>query len=296
MRRTRTAVVLVLPFVLAACGSTARRVPAEAPTTPTVPATSTTEVGPEKSFAAARFSRSTVVTNRWFPLTPGTQYVYEGQTAEGGKTIPHRVVFTVTDLTKVVEGVRNVVIWDRDFTAGKLEETELAFFAQADDGTIWHFGQYPEVYENGRFAEAPAWVYPLEDSRPGITIKAEPRPGAPSYSQGWGPAVGWNDRARVHQTGQRVCVRTGCYSDVLVTDEYSEAEPGAHQLKFYAPGVGNIRVGWSGTDKTRETLELVKIIELDPRQLAEVRREALALEQRAYRTSKNVYAHTAPLR
>jgi hypothetical protein len=153
----------------------------------TVQATSTTEAGSEKGFAAARFSRPTVVTNRWFPLTPGTQFVYEGQTVEGGKSIPHRVVFTVTDLTKMVEGVRNVVIWDRDFTAGTLEETELAFFAQADDGTIWHFGQYPEVYQNGKFTEAPAWVYPREDSRPGITVKAEPRPGAPSYSQGWGP-------------------------------------------------------------------------------------------------------------
>jgi hypothetical protein len=296
MRRTRTAVVLVLPFVLAACGSTARRVPADAPPTPTVQPTSATEVGPEKGFAAARFSRSADVTNRWFPLTPGTQFIYEGQTVEGGKSIPHRVVFTVTDLTKMVEGVRNVVIWDRDFTAGTLEETELAFFAQADDGTIWHFGQYPEVYQDGKFTEAPAWVYPREDSRPGITVKAEPRPGAPSYSQGWGPAVGWNDRARVHQTGQHVCVRTGCYSDVLVTDEYSQAEPGAHQLKFYAPGVGNIKVGWAGTDKTRETLELVKIVKLDPRQLAEVRREALALERRAYRISTNVYAHTAPMR
>jgi hypothetical protein len=40
----------------------------------------------------------------------------------------------------------------------------------------------------------------------------------------------------------------------------------------------------------------VKIVKLDPRQLAEVRREALALEKRAYRISKNVYAHTAPMR
>jgi hypothetical protein len=291
----RTALMLVLVLALGACGSTTTSPTVAGSATPTVRSTSANESGPEEGFAAAKFTRPTAVTNRWFPLKPGTQFVYEGATVDGGKRIPHRVVFTVTDLTKVIAGVRNIVIWDRDYSAGKLEETELAFFAQADDGTIWHFGQYPEVYQDGVFVESPAWVYPREGAQPGITIKAEPQPGAPSYSQGWGPAVGWSDRARPHQTGQRVCVRTGCYSDVLVTDEFSEDEPGAHQLKYYAPGVGNIRVGWAGADKTRETLELVKVVQLSARELADVRQETLKLEKRAYRNSKTVYGPTSPL-
>ena len=35
---------------------------------------------------------------------------------------------------------------------------------------------------------------------------------------------------------------TGCYDDVLITDETNPDEPGdGHQLKYYAPDIGNIQ-------------------------------------------------------
>jgi hypothetical protein len=99
----------------------------------------------------------------------------------------------------------------------------------------------------------------------------------------------------VYQMGQKTCVPLKCYEDVLVIDETSKEEPGAHQLKYYARGVGYVRVGWRGKgDKTKETLELVKVEQLGPKALAEARAQALKLEKRAYEISKNVYAHTPP--
>jgi hypothetical protein len=204
------------------------------------------------------------------------------------------VVFTVTDLTKVIDGVRTVVVWDRDYSAGALVETELALFAQDDDGNVWHLGQYPEEYENGQFLEAPAWIAGFQNARPGISMKAKPELGAPSYSQGWGPAVNWTDRAQVYRTGEKTCVPVDCYEDVLVMEEFSEEEPGAFQLKYYARGVGNVRVGWKGDDPSRETLKLVKLVQLSAEELADVRAEALKLEKRAYTLSKDVYALTSP--
>jgi hypothetical protein len=253
-----------------------------------------TQANPCEKFDPDNFDRSTNIDNPWFPLRPGTQFVYEGVTEEDGERIPHRVVFTVTDLTKVIEGVRTVVTWDRDYSDGKLEETELALFAQDNDGTVWHLGQYPEVWEDGKFVEAPAWIAGLQGARAGITIKAQPRLGGSSYCQGWGPAVSWTDRAQVGQVGQKTCVRFGCYQDVLVTEEFSREEPNAFQLKYYAPAVGNVRVGWKGADATKETLELVDVVRLSPEALAEVREEALKLEKRGYEISKDVYAHTPP--
>ena len=248
-----------------------------------------------EDFDPARFDRSTQIDNEWLPLRPGTRLVYEGLTVEDGEKVPHRVVFTVTDLTKVIAGVRAVVCHDQDFSAGKLEETEIVFFAQDKDGTVWHLGQYPEVYEDGKLVEAPAWIHGFEDAKAGIVMKAKPQLGAPSYSQGWGPAVKWTDRGVVHQTGQKTCVRLDCYEDVLVIDETSKEEPGAHQLKYYARGVGNVRVGWRGEgEKTQETLELVEVERLSPEALAEARAKALELEKRAYEISKNVYAKTPP--
>src|SRR5205823_3559529 len=84
--------------------------------------------------AAGRFSAPLTIDNPMFPLVAGTQFVYRGTIVEGGVSKPHSVVFTVTDLSKMVDHVRTVVAWDRDFLEGRLQEQELAFFAQDDKG------------------------------------------------------------------------------------------------------------------------------------------------------------------
>jgi hypothetical protein len=249
---------------------------------------------PLESFNRREFARSTRIDNEWFPLRPGTQYVYKGSTVEGGSRVPHRVVFTVTELTKVIAGVRASIVWDRDYSADRLVEAELAFFAQDDDGTVWQLGQYPEEYEEGKLVDAPAWITGFENARAGIVMKPKPRRGTPSYSQGWGPAVNWTDRARVARMGQRTCVPAGCFNDVLIMEEFSREEPDAFQLKYYARGVGNVRVGWRGEDPSKEVLVLTEVVQLGPESLAEVRAGALRLERRAYRISEDVYGRTPP--
>jgi hypothetical protein len=242
------------------------------------------------------FTNPTNIDNEWFPLKPGTRLTWEGTTIEDdGTAVPHRVVFTVTDLTKVIAGVPTVVCWDQDYSDGELVETELVFFAQDNDGTVWHLGQYPEEYDEGKFVAAPCWLHGFEEAKAGIMMKAKPQLGTPSYSQGWAPSVDWTDRGQTYQMGQKVSVPAGSYEDVLVIDETAQSEPGAHQLKYYARGVGNIKVGWMGEgEKTKETLDLVKIEQLDAKAMAEVRSEVLKIEKRAYKNSKKVYAHTPP--
>jgi hypothetical protein len=250
-----------------------------------------------ENFDAKNFDRSTQVVNEWMPLKPGTRFSYDGNTVEDdGTVVPHRVVINVTDLTKVIGGVRSVATWDLDYSDGELVEAELAFFAQDKDGNVWRMGEYPEEYENGKFLAASPWIHGFEDARAGIMMKAKPQPGTPSYSQGWGPAVNWTDRGKVDQLGQKTSVRAGKYDDVLVIAETSAAEQDAEQLKSYARGVGNVRVGWRGAgEKTKETLELTKVETLDAKAMAEVRASAMKMEKAAYQRSKNVYARTPPL-
>jgi hypothetical protein len=97
------------------------------------------------------------------------------------------VEIKITELTKVISGVRTLISYDLDYSNGQLEEAEIAFFAQDKDGNVWHFGQYPEEYKRGKFVRAPAWIHGFEDARAGITMKADPQLGTPSYSEGWGP-------------------------------------------------------------------------------------------------------------
>ena len=248
-----------------------------------------------EDFDPSNFDDPTNIDNPWLPMKLGTQWIYEGVTEEGGLSIPHRLIITVTDLTKVIGGVRTVVSWDEDYSAGNLVEAELAFFAQDDDGNVWRLGEYPEVYdEYGKLVEAPAWIHGLKGSRAGFLVNAEPRLGMPSYSQGWGPAVGFTDRGQVDQMGQQTCVPVDCYENVLVVAEFTREEPDAFQLKYYARGVGNVRVGWRGADATQEDLELVDVVQLSPESLTEVRMQALELEKRAYQISKEVYGQTPP--
>jgi hypothetical protein len=249
-----------------------------------------------RDFDPRNFDHSSTIDNEWFPLRPGTQFVYQGSTREEGRRVPHRSIFTVTDLTKVLGGVRNVVVWDRDFKAGELVEAELALFAQDNQGNVWHLGQYPEEYENGKFVAAPAWFHGLKGARAGIAMKAKPKLGAPSYSQGFAPPpINWVDHAATHRVGVKTCVPASCYEDVLVTREFEPGKPQSYQLKYYAPGVGNVRVGWLGKkDQDREILALVALRHLSGERLARVRDEALKLEKHAYEISKDVYARTAP--
>jgi hypothetical protein len=276
------ALVTALPLTLSACGGEES---SEAATTAT-----------EKDFDRGNFSDSTKIDNKWSPLVPGTQYIYEGRSNRGHGRRNHRVVFTVTDLTKEVDGVQSVLLWDQDINAGKLLEGELALFAQDDDGNLWNMGEFPaEFDENGKFEGAPdTWVSGLDRARAGILMRGDPKTGTPRYHQGLAPKIGFQDVAKVLETGQRNCVPTDCYDDVLVTDETNPAEPDdGHQLKYYAPGVGNIRAAPGVGGKEKEVLVLVAVNDLTPQKLAHARSQALALEKRAYRT-ETPWARTSP--
>lgn len=237
------------------------------------------------------FDHPTAISNEWFPLRPGTQFTYEGFTDQDGQLIPHRVVFSVTDLTKVIDNVRTVVIYDQDFKNNQVEELELTFFAQDNEGNVWHLGQYREEYTGEELAGSQAWlVGALEGAKAGIMMKAAPKLGMPSYSEGFAPApFNWTDRGRVRQIGQKTGVPFANYDDVLVIEESSQKETDAFQLKYYARHVGVVRVGWRGNDLSKETLELVNLEQLNPDAMSQIRAQALQMENRAY-----VYGHTLP--
>ena len=234
------------------------------------------------------------VDNTYFPLVPGTQFFYEGSSiGDEGERIEHSVVFTVTGLTKEIAGVRAVVGWDRDFEDGALVEKELIFFAQDLDGNVWHLGQYAELYDGDQFEGAAPWLVGYVDgASAGIAMPVEHQEGDPEYSQGYAPPpYFWDDYGRVFKTSQRTCVPAGCYDDVLVTEEFEPLKPGAYQLKFYAPDLGYVRVGWRGAkEREREVLVLTEVRQLDADEMDEVHTEAFAMEDRG-----NVYGMTAPL-
>lgn len=304
-----TVLALLLLFLLPACGN-ATPAPAAPALSASPPPTTEDVTGveldadPEQpvedpefalpDISQVSFDNPTEITNQWFPLSPGTMQIYDGLTDEGGRKIPHRIEYYVTDLVKEIAGVQTVVVYILDYSDEQLVEAEIAFYAQADDGTVWFMGEYPEVYEDGKMVEAPAWIPGIRGAQAGIVMQADPQVGLPSYAQGWGPAVNWTDRGHVVAAGEQTCVPVNCYENVLVIEEFSQSEPDAFQVKSYAAGVGNVRVGWRGEDASREELALVEFRQLTPEEMAQVREKALDLEASAYKTSKEVYDQTKP--
>jgi hypothetical protein len=239
-----------------------------------------------------RFTHPLAVDNRFFPLTVGTEFIYHGKIVENGETKPHSVTFTVTDMFKTVGGVRTVVAWDRDFLEGKLQEQELALFAQDDQGNVWNFGEYPEEYENGKFTGAPStWIRGVDGAYGGIHMLSQPRDGM-KYREGLVPAIEFDDVSAVTRTGQQDCLAGTCYKQVLVVDETSPNDPASgHQIKYYSPPTGLIQVGARGGD-SQEFLKLTSVRHLGPAAMAKVRTEVLAMDQRAYKIK--VYRTTKP--
>lgn len=291
-------VLLTLVLLAVACGSSAGTAPSPAPTSSSAVAPATAATTPPTAapvpvprcepvrvppFDPANFRDPTRVDNRWMPLVPGTQFTLEGRANTGGRVLPHQIVLTATDLVKEIDGVRTLVAWDVDTDKGQLAESELAFFAQDNDGNVWTLGEYPEIYRDGKLTGAPdTWIAGVSRAEGGVQVRSEPTVGGGEYLQGISPDIEFLDCAKDVKTGERTCVPTGCYDNVLVVDERSPLEPDSGvQRKFYAPGVGNVRVEAVG-DPEGETLVLVKVAPPTPQSLAGARAEATALDERAF--------------
>lgn len=279
----------ILSLLLSACSGDSTAEPEDADTEQVLPVSA----GNVEGFDYDAFSDSTTIDNPYMPLEVGTKSVFEGFTIDDeGEEIPHRVESIVTDLVKVVDGVLCRVLLEIDISDGITEELELAFRAQDDTGTVWHMGEYREVYDETEFVGGRLWMQGTPaGALGGVIMPAVPEVDTPDFAQGFAPPpYNWTDRARVSEVGVSTTVETGRYEDVVVIEEFNDEEPGAIQTKYYAPAVGDVRIGWAGDDPNKEEMELVELVELSPEELAEARQQARDIEARALS-----YARTSPL-
>jgi hypothetical protein len=291
----------VLALALLASVATALVI-AGRPVTSTASAQSTDPLPPDCQralmFSPDDFQQQPDIDNRWLPFTPGTQYVLQGIANRGGGLLPHTVTFTVTDVTKVIAGVRTVVVWDVDVNEGELSEAELAFFAQDEEGNVWNLGEYPEEFDGGDFLGAPnTWLAGIDGAEAGLHMRHFPLIGQ-SWLQGFAPTIDFLDCAVVSDTWVRdrtPCPPIGCFSRLLLTRETSPLDPaGGAQLKYHAEGVGIVEIG-AEDDPEGETLVMSSRRTLSPDELAAARNEACRLDSRGYVVSPGVYGQTAPI-
>jgi hypothetical protein len=295
-RRLRSALVgvLILPALLVTNPVVATAKASHANATGGSGAGSKSTCDRVPKFQRDDFPKSPKINNKFLPLSPGTQVDLDGFVIDGsGTKHPHRIETTVTDLTKVIDGVRTIVVFDVDLQDGVVVESEIFFVAQDESGRVWTFGEYPEEYDQGQLTGAPkTWLSGVHGAHAGIAMLALPRVGTPTYLQGLAPEVGFQDCGTVFKTGQRTCIPLRCYDGVLVIDEFAPLDPtGGHQRKFYAPGLGVIKVAAAG-GVDPEALQLTRATELCPSAFAHVSKQALDQDGRGYDVAPAVYGGT----
>ncbi len=268
-------------------------IPTAVPSTGATGPTSTSTPSPKppkrvpRTFDPKNFSASLTDVNQWVPMVPGIQSVSKGFVNVGGRRLPHVRVTTITDVTKMVNGVRAVLVLDQDLDGGQLSEQAVDYLAEDDGGNVWYLGSYTEAYEGGQFLNAQdAWLAGVNGAAPGLYMPGNPKPGTPPFYQTKVPG-GEQSTAVVVKIGQRTCVPFKCYTGVVVIQEQGS------ENKYWAPGVGQILTEpLSGA--AQETEELVNIRQLSPKALAELSAEALKLDRNAAVRVPSVFGGSKP--
>jgi hypothetical protein len=142
------------------------------------------------------------------------------------------------------------VLRELAFENGELTESSDNYFAQADDGTVYYFGEVVDNYEDGVVVDhGGSWLVggPTLPSDPGdagndtdptVFMPANPQVGDVFKPEDLAGVV--DETARVVRVGLNVKVPAGRYEDAIKIDETSGLEPGT-TTKWYAPGVGVVK-------------------------------------------------------
>ena len=187
-------------------------------------------------FDATKFTGRAVVTNQYFPLAPGTTFVYTG--LFGGQ--PSLTHVYVSHETKVILGITCTVVKDSIWVNGTLEEATDDWYAQDVDGTVWYLGEYTTTFPTG--SHEGSFQAGVKGAKAGIIMESEPEVGD-TYRQEY--FVGHaEDSATVISLTESKCVPYGCYSgNLLETNEHTPIDPGVVEAKYYAPGIGLVQDG-----------------------------------------------------
>jgi hypothetical protein len=176
------------------------------------------------------------VQNPWFPLRPGTVYDYRGE--DEGQHV--RDILTVTRRTKTVQGVRCTVLEDRLYKRGRLAERTTDWYATADDGTVWYFGEATATLKpSGRVESTEgSWQSGVDGALAGIYM-----PGHPRVGEG-----GRQEYYKGHAEDHFTILSLNAHADApgassrhaLLTKEFTPLEPGVIDHKVYVRGVGTV--------------------------------------------------------
>jgi hypothetical protein len=173
--------------------------------------------------------------SRYFILDPGHQLVLE----HGDQ----RLVITVTNDTRVVDGVTTRIVEERESKGQTLIEVSRNFFARdPTSGDAYYFGEEVDIYRNGKVVSHDgAWSAGTGGAKLGLFMPGAPVAGGRFYQE-VAPRVAM-DRVRVVGVNEKLQTPAGLFENCVRLEESTPLEPGVKDVKVFAPGVGLVQDG-----------------------------------------------------
>jgi hypothetical protein len=252
-RATTLSLVPVLTLALAACGSDASPSPGRMPqATPAqleaagLDRLSLAPASARVDLKVPEFSHPTRVTNRLFPISDLHSAVLNGRV--DGKAF--RTETTLLPYKRILQwppGKRTETLVSQyvAFLDGRIEEVALDFYAQADDRSVWYFGEDVFNYEDGRIADRAGTWLAGKDGPAAMIMPARPKVGD-VYRPENVPGLVFEE-VRVKATGRTVDGPRGRVAGAIVAGELHQ--DGSREDKIFAPGYGEFFTGSEGDEE-----------------------------------------------
>ena len=235
MRAVALALTAVTLLALAACGGS-EEPGGENPTSSGTAEDAAAPALPQGSepFALDPADFVSAIDNPYWPMAPGSRWVYRETDGKGGVM---KVVVTVTDRTKTIEAIAATVVHDVVSEDGKVVE-DMDWYAQDRWGNVWYLGEDTTEYETARRARRASWEAGVDGAQAGQILPIRPRSARPT-ARSTTPA---RRRTRARSSASTSTPRCrSAHSKVLMTKDWTPLEPKLVEHKFYAQGVAGAR-------------------------------------------------------
>ena len=187
--------------------------------------------------------------NPFFPFQVGAVKVFSGRSDGVRTTVVDSYDAATRDFAYGGGTVTCRLLREVEFERGELTEISYNWFAEADDGTVWYFGEVVDNYEDGEVEDnegswlvgGPVGADPPETAT--VTAPALFMPGNPEIGDQYMPEDvpdGPEELDTIRRVGRRVVVPAGRLTGCLEVGELDVAD-GARETKWYAPGIGVVK-------------------------------------------------------
>jgi hypothetical protein len=194
--------------------------------------------------ATPTFSHPTQITNRLHPTSDVKQVIMGGQV--DGK--PFRTEVSLLPGSRAISAhgkpVDTAIIQYVAYLDGRIHEVAIDWYAQADDGSVWYFGEDVFNYEDGKVADTNGTWIAGDQLPPAMIMPAEPHVGNVYRSEN-APGIAF-EQIRVEKVDQQVAGPSGNISGAIeVTELHMD---NTTEEKTFAPGYGEFSTGTPGGD------------------------------------------------